>query len=278
MSTVKQKCKRIKNYTSANFYRAINSLRVDGIIKTVDEKSAAAGPKLISAVALTGLEPSNARQTKIVDVLQSQGGQMLVRDLLTAAGTTHASIKKLVNTGILESFDVEDVRDPLAHLTNNRKPKKSSFTLTDEQSAAFDTLSKALNECLDQPPSTRANDEQIGASTENIRVITHDQSEQSTPSFQPWLLHGVTGSGKTEIYLRLIEETLKKQRTAILLVPEISLTPQSARRLTERFGTNVAIWHSALSAGEKYDTWRKLRMGEVKISARRSIGNFDGDA
>src|SRR5262249_35567497 len=81
----------------------------------------------------------------------------------------------------------------------------------------------------------------------------------------PWLLHGVTGSGKTEIYLRLIEATIRQGMSALLLVPEIGLTPQLANRLTERFGEVVAIWHSALSQGERYDTWRRLKNGAVKV-------------
>jgi primosomal protein N' (replication factor Y) len=88
-----------------------------------------------------------------------------------------------------------------------------------------------------------------------------------------WLLHGITGSGKTEIYLRLIEKTLQSGRTALLLVPEIALTPQLALRLTERFGEAVAVWHSALSPAERYDTWRRLKAGHAKIllGARSAI-------
>lgn len=80
------------------------------------------------------------------------------------------------------------------------------------------------------------------------------------------LLHGVTGSGKTEIYLTLIAETLKKGRSAIFLVPEIALTPQMFRQLRARFGENAAILHSGLSAGEKFDEWWRLRTGEAKIA------------
>lgn len=80
------------------------------------------------------------------------------------------------------------------------------------------------------------------------------------------LVHGVTGSGKTEIYLALIAEQLRMGRTAIFLVPEISLTPQMLAQLRARFGTSAAILHSGLSAGERYDEWRRLREGEAKIA------------
>ena len=87
------------------------------------------------------------------------------------------------------------------------------------------------------------------------------------------LLHGVTGSGKTEVYLRLINKTLKSGKTAIMLVPEIALTPQMLGQLRARFGDNVSILHSGLSAGERYDEWLRLKTGEAKIAigARSAI-------
>ena len=87
------------------------------------------------------------------------------------------------------------------------------------------------------------------------------------------LLHGVTGSGKTEIYLNLIAECLKEGKSSIFLVPEISLTPQMLAQLRARFGRNAAIMHSGLSAGEKFDEWWRLRTGEARIAigARSAI-------
>lgn len=88
-----------------------------------------------------------------------------------------------------------------------------------------------------------------------------------------YLLHGVTGSGKTEVYMELIEESLKKGKTSIVLVPEISLTPQMIERFQKRFGDNIAAIHSGLSDGEKYDEWRRITKGEAKIviGARSAI-------
>lgn len=87
------------------------------------------------------------------------------------------------------------------------------------------------------------------------------------------LLHGVTGSGKTEIYLKLIEKELNLGRQGIVLVPEISLTPQMIRRFVGRFGDTVAVIHSGLSDGEKYDEWRRIRQGKAKVAvgARSAI-------
>lgn len=81
-----------------------------------------------------------------------------------------------------------------------------------------------------------------------------------------YLLHGVTGSGKTEVYMRCISDALKKGKTAIMLVPEISLTPQVLRSFRSRFGDNVALLHSGLSAGERFDEWRRLQCGKAKVA------------
>lgn len=83
--------------------------------------------------------------------------------------------------------------------------------------------------------------------------------------FGEYLIHGVTGSGKTEIYLQLIEKVLSMNKTAIVLVPEISLTPQITDRFLSRFGRIIAILHSKLSQGERYDEWRRIQKGEAKI-------------
>ena len=90
---------------------------------------------------------------------------------------------------------------------------------------------------------------------------------------KPFLLEGVTGSGKTEVYLQIIQEVLEKGKTAIMLVPEISLTPQVTDRFISRFGDRVAILHSGLSNGEKYDEWRRVERGEaqVVVGARSAI-------
>ncbi len=89
----------------------------------------------------------------------------------------------------------------------------------------------------------------------------------------PFLLEGITGSGKTEVYLHVIRETLERGKTAIVLVPEISLTPQMTQRFISRFGDQVAIMHSGLSDGEKFDEWRKIKNGKAKVvvGARSAI-------
>jgi primosomal protein N' (replication factor Y) len=104
-------------------------------------------------------------------------------------------------------------------------------------------------------------------------VLTEILKGVHSKQFSPFLIYGVTGSGKTEIYLRAIEEVLNQGREAIVLVPEISLTPQLFSRFKDRFGENLSLLHSKLGRGERYDQWRRIWKGEVKIAvgARSAI-------
>ena len=119
---------------------------------------------------------------------------------------------------------------------------------------------KSLIQEIDSKPTLSEEQKQV------IQTITFGK-------FQPYLLHGVTGSGKTEVYLRLIEKVLEQKKEAIVLVPEISLTPQLIETFERRFGGEIAILHSGLSVGEKYDEWRKIEKKEVSIviGARSAI-------
>lgn len=113
--------------------------------------------------------------------------------------------------------------------------------------------------------------------TDNSVSLTAEQKEAvdkiSSSSGNTFLLHGVTGSGKTEVYMRCIADVLAKGKTAIMLEPEISLTPQVLKNFRARFGDSIAILHSGLSAGERFDEWRRLLTGEAKIAvgARSAI-------
>src|SRR5699024_5738410 len=92
--------------------------------------------------------------------------------------------------------------------------------------------------------------------------IANNISQNDTKTF---LLEGVTGSGKTEIYLQTIAKALTVGQTALMLVPEITLTPQMVRRVKSRFGDDVAVMHSGLSDGERYDEWRRVQRSEVHV-------------
>ena len=115
-------------------------------------------------------------------------------------------------------------------------------------------------------PKPEPTPDQQGILSEILKGIQSDR-------YSPFLVYGVTGSGKTEIYLRAIEEVLARGKTAIVLVPEISLTPQLLSRFRDRFGENLALLHSGLGKGERYDQWKKVLRGEVGIAlgARSAI-------
>ena len=157
------------------------------------------------------------------------------RDLI-AAGFSAAVLKGLEQRGLIEGFDEAVVRDPLAHIES---AAPADLTPTPDQQQILAPLSAALDK----------------------------------KSFYPALLHGVTGSGKTLVYIRLVAQALASGRGSIILVPEIALAWQMVRRFKEHFGKQVAVLHSQLSAGERYDTWRRLRRGEqrVVIGARSAI-------
>ncbi|SFB95966.1 replication restart DNA helicase PriA [Bacillus sp. 491mf] len=149
---------------------------------------------------------------------------------------TDAPIKSLVKKGLLAEKYVEVYRNPY---DDDAFERTKPFPLTEEQRQVIAPI---------------------------LTTITEEQHET-------FLLYGVTGSGKTEVYLQSIEEVLSKGKEAIVLVPEISLTPQMVDRFKGRFGSQVAVLHSALSVGEKYDEWRKILRKEVKVvvGARSAI-------
>ncbi|MDM5454515.1 primosomal protein N' [Peribacillus simplex] len=151
-----------------------------------------------------------------------------LKELLELINTSSSTVKSLVSKGALAEMEQEIYRDPY----ENRVFKKSNpFTLTEEQAVALKPIHEKIN---------------------------HDEHDV-------FLLYGVTGSGKTEVYLQAIASVIEKGKEAIMLVPEISLTPQTVKRFKERFGEQVAVMHSGLSVGEKYDEWRKIHRKEVKV-------------
>ncbi|MBC1446277.1 primosomal protein N' [Listeria welshimeri] len=171
--------------------------------------------------------PKNAKaQSRVLAFFQAfEGSEILVSELKKQAVTTDTTIKKLADLNILSIQEKIISRDPYQ---NHQFEKSESLQLLPDQQTACWKITAA--------------------------------TEQET-----FLIHGVTGSGKTEIYLQTIEAKLKEGKEAIVLVPEISLTPQMVERFKSRFGSEVAVLHSALSSGEKYDEWRKIERKEARV-------------
>ncbi|MCY7985787.1 primosomal protein N', partial [Bacillus inaquosorum] len=185
-----------------------------------------------------GLSRQAAKQQAILHffIAEPEGVKIPAAELCNKTDASSATIKTLIQKGLLKESYEEVYRDPYQ---DKMFKKTEPLPLTDEQSAAFEPIRQTLD-----------NDEH-----------------------KVFLLHGVTGSGKTEIYLQSIEKVLAKGKEAIVLVPEISLTPQMVNRFKGRFGSQVAVMHSGLSTGEKYDEWRKIHRKEVRlvVGARSAI-------
>ena len=170
--------------------------------------------------------------------------ELPLQELVRLAGTTSATIRKLEDKGLVSIAPQISERDPYAkeHILPT-----SPLELNDEQSVALCSIVKAID-CL-------------AVSKDNAIEVKENGV---------FLLHGVTGSGKTEVYLQAIAHALKQGKGAIVLVPEISLTPQTVERFKARFSqgplqTLVAVLHSHLSAGERHDEWHKIRQGRARI-------------
>jgi primosomal protein N' (replication factor Y) (superfamily II helicase) len=266
----------------SKFYAALSALRKLGLVVVENESESKAGPKTVQCVIATGEPPKTKKQEELLAVVSRAGGQLAVAELIKSAGTTHATIKKMCADGVLQLVHEEVIRDPLNAMSQRTRPDVPP-PLTPHQEAAFETLRHELVQKMGRGrmPDTAGPTKGMPAGGKVTRApedisISFDPTTtppESAAQDVPWLLHGVTGSGKTEIYLRLIAAALEAGRSALMLVPEISLTPQLAQRLVARFGNQVAVWHSALSAGERYDTWRRLRAGQARVllGARSAI-------
>lgn len=167
-----------------------------------------------------------------------------------------------------------EVEEYIAEYPNRKKQIMILKALQEKEALKKDLKGEALN-TLTRLGFIKEEKRQIyrlgGVKSKSEKVtLTEDQEHvistiiRSSGS-QTFLIHGVTGSGKTEVYMHLIEDVLKKGKTALFLVPEISLTAQMTNRFYERFGSDVAIFHSALSEGEKYDEYLKILRGEVRV-------------
>jgi primosomal protein N' (replication factor Y) len=181
--------------------------------------------------ALTSFPAKAQRQKEVLAFLLEMKEllPMAMKELLSTLQVSAATVKGLEEKGLVVTKDVEVFRDPY----QGRKFRATEpLNLTEEQQHVYNNINGRLRE------------RRHGV----------------------FLLHGVTGSGKTEVYLQTIQRCIEQDRQAIVLVPEIALTPQMVERFKGRFGDQVAVMHSRLSGGERYDEWRKIREGQVKVA------------
>jgi primosomal protein N' (replication factor Y) len=166
-------------------------------------------------------------QSRVIEVL-TRIDSLALADLLTAACISMSTVTTLQKRNVIEIFDEQIRRDPLSHAS---LPPLEDYVLTEAQR----------------------------------RVLAEIEPRLKAGEYAPFLLHGVTGSGKTEVYIRAMRVALELGRSAMMLVPEIALTPVFSRRLKQHFGDNVAIFHSSLSKGERFDEWTRVRRGDARI-------------
>ncbi|MEB3287690.1 MAG: primosomal protein N' [Vampirovibrionales bacterium] len=209
--------------------------KTERMIKLVPQMSAAAGTDNNNEPKLT------VKQQAVLDYLassfgESSDGELPEKEVLAACKTTREMLAKLSRQGLIEIVERPIYRDPVLFFEQVSK-KSPPQALSDAQRLAVETVMAGDNR-------------------------------------HPYLLYGVTGSGKTEVYLHLAQKVLAEGKSVLLMVPEIALTSQLARRFVNFFGVeNIALWHSHLSGGEKADTWRRLACGELRIviAARSGI-------
>ena len=185
----------------------------------------------MSSLARAG-SPALQRRQAMLKLLLREQGEVEVAWLYAESGGNLADLDSLAKRGLVLLGETEVWRDPLEGM-----------------------------EFIPSEPPTLTNDQQVVWKEIQAGI----QSSADGITIQPYLLHGVTGSGKTEIYLRAVQETLKLGRQVIVLVPEISLTPQTIRRFVSRFPGLVGSMHSRLSPGERFDTWRRARLGQISV-------------
>ena len=228
----------------ADWRKTLDSLRRRELIRTnnilppprVSAKTLRTAALSIDPEAVENLTPDDLgktaitqnRRLKVIQLLARQAFPLDFSWIYAETGTTYPDLTYLSDAGLIHFNETEVWRDPLAEL-DVREDRAPEFT--SDQSNAWAEIKDEWTK-------------------DNPRMV---------------LLHGVTGSGKTEIYMRAVAETLAEGKQCLVMVPEISMTPQTVRRFMARFPNQVGLYHSKLSEGERYDTWRRARMGNLKI-------------
>lgn len=209
--------------------------------------------KTEQTVEFVSFEGATKRQTEILEKLQKSGKMPLIL-FEKYVKTTRATIKKLDAMGCLKIGAEEIYRNPLDILRIDQT--EPLYELEGEQLSAYEGIKNRIQEFLN--PSLNI----------SVRGQENDDYHEIQQKNLTMLLHGVTASGKTEVYFKLIDDTIKSGKNVLFLAPEIALASQLTKRLAKKFGTkDVAIWHSSISDGERYDVWQRLYKNDIKILA-----------
>lgn len=231
-----------------NIYSILRTLQENGIVTLLDTlQSAKVKAKTVSYVKLEKkigevysifpeIERRSPKQIKLLlELVNAKGKGLPVSELLHKTSSSKSSLDSLAAKGIVKLYEQEIDR----RYVEQYKEEQTTFALSDKQKEVIDEVSKSIED----------------------------------ESFKTFLLHGVTGSGKTQVYIELAKKAIEQKKTALILVPEISLTPQITSRFFNVFGNEVTVIHSRISPGERYDSWRRIFKGKsnVVIGARSAL-------
>lgn len=206
------------------------------------------------------------RQEGILKLLEKSGKMPLIL-FEKYAKTTRNTIKKLETLGCVKLYQEELYRNPLDILQiTQREPL---FELSGDQKKVYEGIKRCIDAKMQRCEVEISDSGDVDTSTQpETNCASEPSSLCASISHPEILLHGVTASGKTEVYFKLIDDTIKSGKNVLFLAPEIALASQLTKRLAKKFGTeDVAIWHSSISDGERYDVWQKLYKDEIKILA-----------
>ena len=227
---------------------AISQLKKKQLIRVDEDAVSLASPAAATEDAILKLRGS-LKYKEVLLALAEANGPVWKSDLYAQVSTDLKSLRQLQQAGLVRIEQRSRYRDPLMGRTY---PVTHPPRLTGQQQRVWNEIRSRLFSI-----GVAANDDADSAS----------RSAEDRPATRSarFLLHGATGSGKTEIYLRAIAAALAHNRQAIVLVPEIALTPQTVARFAGRFPDRVSVIHSGLNSGQRYDVWRKTRAGEIDI-------------
>jgi primosomal protein N' (replication factor Y) len=216
-----------------------------------------------------------ARYADVLDMLAREEGRVWVGWVYAQTDATLNTLRDLAEAGLVALDEARRWRDPLA---DQSFVLEEPPPLTPEQAKVWEAVERGSRGVRERGSEGAGEQGSRGARNHLVSNLptfqsTNPQSLIPNPQSPAFLLHGVTGSGKTEIYLRAVAEVLRRGQGAIVLVPEIALATQTVRRVVARFPGKVAVWHSGLSLGERFDTWGRVRAGElpVVVGARSAL-------
>ncbi|KAA3608800.1 MAG: primosomal protein N' [Calditrichaeota bacterium] len=230
-----------KKFGTGSFYTIVNSLHEKGLIFFETEKQKARVGVLMRHYVVI---PQNYDEIKLTNekfckylekrpevdklISENSGTSILLSDFQKQTRMAHATIQKMHHNGIVSIEQLATERKPEI----NYNEKKENFTLNNEQTSVINEI---------------------------VRQSELDQ-------FKSFLLHGITGSGKTVVYIEILKKVVEQGKSAIILIPEIALTPQTVSRFKAVFGDKIAVFHSKMSIGQRYDAWMACYSGQVKIA------------